>query len=93
MSSSEELREAIKKAMIATAPMPGNHKHHAACIHNLPPEEQVTAQGRTVEWWLKWCGPLPRQITPSEWEVDVPDFVRESRRTFKGRDALKEDPQ
>lgn len=56
MTTSDELREAIKKAMAASIASIGNHKHHAACIHNLPPEEQVTARGRTVEWWLKWCG-------------------------------------
>jgi hypothetical protein len=54
----------------------GRHLHHFACIHNLPPEEQVAVRGRTVEWWTKVIGPLPEQITPDDWETDPPDWER-----------------
>ena len=50
----------------------GRHLHHRNCIHNLPPEEQVTTRGKTVEWWLKIIGPLPEQITPEQWECEPP---------------------
>ena len=43
------------------------HYHHQGCIHNLPPEEQVAMRGYTAEKWLAIIGPLPQQITPSEW--------------------------
>lgn len=46
------------------------HLHHSDCIHNLPPEEQIAVRGKTVEWWLKMIGPLPVQITPSQWQTD-----------------------
>jgi hypothetical protein len=41
----------------------GGHRHHSQCIHNLP----------TVEWWTTVVGPLPKQITPDEWEIDPPN--------------------
>jgi hypothetical protein len=50
----------------------GRHLHHRDCIHNLPPEEQVRARGRSVEWWLQVIGPLPEQITPEQWECESP---------------------
>lgn len=50
----------------------GQHLHHSACIHNLPPEEQVTMRGKTVRWWKRMIGPLPEQITPEQWETDPP---------------------
>lgn len=62
----------------------GGHKHHSACIHNLPPEEQVTVRGKTVEWWTKVVGPLPEQITPADWEIEEPEFVRELGRKLAG---------
>jgi hypothetical protein len=52
----------------------GKHIHHRVCIHNLPPEEQVAAHGKTVEWWLKAIGPLPQQITPEQWETEPPEI-------------------
>lgn len=52
----------------------GRHLHHVACIHNLPPEEQVRVRGRSVEWWTKVIGSLPEQITPDDWETDPPDW-------------------
>lgn len=50
----------------------GRHLHHRHCIHNLPPEEQIAARGKTVEWWTAFVGPLPEQITPDQWETDPP---------------------
>lgn len=50
----------------------GQHLHHRDCIHNLPPEEQVALRGKTVDWWLAIVGPLPKQITPADWEVEPP---------------------
>ena len=52
------------------------HLHHSACIHNLPPAEQVEMRGKTVEWWTKVIGPLPEQITPERWETDPPEVGR-----------------
>lgn len=49
------------------------HKHHAGCIHNLPPEEQIAARGRTVEQWLAIHDSMPAQITPDEWEEEPLD--------------------
>ena len=48
------------------------HLHHRKCIHNLPPEEQVTLRGKSVEWWTTIVGPLPEQITPEQWECEPP---------------------
>lgn len=48
----------------------GKHLHHQGCIHNLPPEEQVALRGKTVEWWTRVIGPLPKQITPNQWQTD-----------------------
>jgi len=54
----------------------GRHLHHRDCIHNLPPEQQVTARGKTVEWWLALVGELPKQITPDDWETEPPEWSR-----------------
>lgn len=48
----------------------GQHLHHSACIHNLPPEEQIRMRGKTVEWWTRMIGGLPEQITPDQWATD-----------------------
>ena len=64
----------IKAALQKRAENDGRHLHHSACIHNLPPAEQVTVRGKTVEWWTTRVGPLPEQITPDQWETDPPDF-------------------
>jgi hypothetical protein len=48
------------------------HQHHRACIHNMPPEEQVQMRGRTVESWLAIHDRLPTQITPADWTVEPP---------------------
>lgn len=53
----------------------GSHLHHSACIHNLPPEEQLAMRGRTVEWWTTVVGPLPEQITPDQWEIEPPNLT------------------
>lgn len=45
------------------------HAHHAKCIHNLPPEQQIAVRGRTVEWWQSMGLPMPEQITPDQWEA------------------------
>jgi hypothetical protein len=45
----------------------GEHYHHKDCIHNLPPETQVSMRGYTVEKWLAIIGPLPVQITSEQW--------------------------
>ena len=50
------------------------HLHHRDCIHNLPPGEQVTIRGRTVEWWTTMIGELPQQITPEQWETEPPNW-------------------
>jgi hypothetical protein len=65
----------------------GGHKHHSGCIHNLTPEEQVTVRGRTVEWWTKVVGPLPEQITPADWEIEEPEFVKDLGRKLTGGEA------
>jgi hypothetical protein len=44
------------------------HRHHRDCIHNLSPEEQIAARGRTREWWEAMGFSMPKQITPNEWE-------------------------
>ncbi len=50
----------------------GRHLHHSACIHNLPPVEQVEVRGKTVEWWVQMVGTMPVQITPDQWECEPP---------------------
>jgi hypothetical protein len=69
----------------------GGHRHHRSCIHNMTPEEQVTARGRTVEYWQKMHGSLPRQITPDEWEIEEPEFVKELGRKLAAKYGTKED--
>jgi hypothetical protein len=44
------------------------HRHHRDCIHNLTPDEQIAARGRTREWWEAMGLPIPEQITPDQWE-------------------------
>lgn len=74
----------------------GRHLHHSACIHNLPPAEQVEMRGHTVEWWTRVIGPLPEQITPEQWETTPPesDPCETNRVTARIRRTLTgEDPQ
>lgn len=88
--------EPIKDAMLGALShqmAAGGHRHHKSCIHNMTPEEQVTARGRTVEYWLKMHGSLPRQITPDEWEIDEPEFVKELGRQLTAKYGTKEDPR
>jgi hypothetical protein len=80
---SEERREAIKAAMVAAIPSIGNHRHHSGCIHNLSPEDQLKARGKTVDWWLKWVGTMPTQITPDDWEIDEPEWVKDLGRKLQ----------
>ena len=47
----------------------GPHRHHRGCIHNLSPDEQITARGRTRQWWQAMGLPIPVQITPEEWDA------------------------
>ena len=49
------------------------HRHHADCIHNLSPDEQIALRGRDREWWLAMGLPIPEQITPDQWEADDGD--------------------
>jgi hypothetical protein len=50
----------------------GKHLHHRDCIHNLPPEQQVAMRGKTVDWWTRVIGDLPKQITPDQWQTTPP---------------------
>lgn len=68
----KEARALIQAALRKRAENGGLHLHHSACIHNLPPEEQVARVGKTVEWWTRVIGAMPKQITPEEWETDPP---------------------
>ena len=56
----------------------GNHLHHSDCIHNLSPEDQIKVRGKTVEWWMKWVGTMPQQITPDQWETTPLDLGEHS---------------
>lgn len=47
----------------------GSHYHHEGCIHNLPPEDQITMRGWTKEKRIAIIGRLPEQITPEQWAV------------------------
>jgi hypothetical protein len=67
----------IKAALRKREENDGRHLHHMDCIHNLTPEQQVTMRGKTVEWWTRWVGPLPEQITSDDWETDPPDWDAE----------------
>lgn len=71
--ANEDLKRNILAAL-AHQQKHGGHKHHQHCIHNLPPEEQITARGKTVEWWMKWGDSMPVQITPDDWEIEPPEF-------------------
>lgn len=51
----------------------GKHLHHRDCIHNLPPEKQIAMRGKTVEWWTRMVGDLPKQITQEQWETEPPE--------------------
>lgn len=66
----------MRAALRKRADNGGRHLHHSACIHNLPPTEQVAIRGRTVEWWTAMVGPLPTQITSDDWETDPPAVDR-----------------
>lgn len=65
--------EIVAAALRKRAENGGEHLHHSACIHNLPPERQVTMRGKTVEWWTRIIGPLPEQITSDQWETEPPE--------------------
>ena len=67
-----EAMDLIAAALRKRAENGGRHLHHRDCIHNLPPEKQVTMRGKTVEWYLRVIGPLPEQITPEQWETEPP---------------------
>lgn len=54
------------------------HLHHRDCIHNLPPEEQIRVRGKTVEWWMKIVGQMPKQITPEQWQCEPPQWETET---------------
>lgn len=60
----------VASALRKRAENGGRHRHHRDCIHNLTPERQVQMRGKTVEWWTRVIGPLPKQITPDDWETD-----------------------
>jgi hypothetical protein len=78
MVVTEQRREQIQRNIVMALrhrDTNGGHLHHRDCIHNLPPEEQVTVRGKTVEWWMRTIGPLPVQITPDEWETEPPNWV------------------
>ncbi len=83
MNAEKELRPDVKALVMAAIRKinenDGQHLHHADCIHNLSPEQQVTVRGRTVEWWLKMIGPLPEQITPDQWETTPLDIPRDQQ--------------
>lgn len=67
-----EMGEAFAKVLRHREQNGGGHLHHRNCIHNLPPEEQVAMRSYTVEKWLAIIGPLPKQITPDQWECEPP---------------------
>ena len=69
----DRLRDVVESALCKRAENSGRHLHHSACIHNLPPAEQVRLRGRTVEWWEQVIGELPEQITSEQWETDPPE--------------------
>lgn len=71
---SDDALRLMKAALRKIEESGGRHLHHRDCIHNLTPEEQVTVRGKTVEWWQKWIGPLPEQITPDQWETTPLDL-------------------
>ncbi len=68
----QQARNIVAAALAKRAENGGRHLHHRDCIHNLPPEKQVTMRGKTVEWWERIVGPLPEQITPARWETEPP---------------------
>ena len=47
-----------------------NHRHHRECIHNLTPEDQIAARGRSVEWWRSVGAEWPKQIQPGHWQCE-----------------------
>jgi hypothetical protein len=47
------------------------HRHHSECIHNLSVDEQLELRGDTPEKLEALGFPMPVQITPDDWEVDV----------------------
>ena len=53
----------------------GRHMHHAECIHNLTPAEQIEMRGKSVEWWMTVIGSMPVQITPDDWEIEAPHLL------------------
>lgn len=69
----DDARNLINSALRKRAENGGLHLHHSACIHNLTPEEQVALRGKSVEWWTRVIGPLPRQIMPDQWETEPPE--------------------
>jgi len=68
----DEVTSIIAAALRTRAENGGQHLHHSDCIHNLPPAAQVALRGKTVEWWERVIGSLPKQITPDEWETTPP---------------------
>lgn len=72
----DDIEPIVDAALRKRAENGWRHLHHRDCIHNLPPEEQVTVRGKSVEWWKKVIGPLPKQITPDQWQTDPPEVSR-----------------
>ncbi|MFG3585107.1 hypothetical protein [Streptomyces sp. NPDC047990] len=67
-----DARNLIATALQKRADNGGRHLHHRECIHNLPPEQQVSMRGKTIDWWTKVVGVLPEQITPDQWQTEPP---------------------
>lgn len=64
-----EIESGVAAALRKRAENGGHHLHHRDCVHNLAPERQVEMRGKTIDWWMRMIGELPKQITPDEWET------------------------
>jgi hypothetical protein len=70
----EDLAEALLASLLANPHVQDRldgapHQHHQGCIHNLTPDQQIAARGRTREWWEAMGLSIPVQITPAEWRA------------------------
>lgn len=85
-------QDAVRAASVLTESewrrLEREHVHFRGCIHNMPPEEQIEARGKTVEWWMRVVGAMPAQITEADYGREPLDLQEHITEALADREAL-----